>query len=494
MNPRRWWILGVLCLTLLVLSVDSMILNLAIPSLMRDLNADPADVQWVLDAYILVFAGGLITAGSLSDRYGRRRLLVVGLAVLGGASLLAAFASLPWQVVACRAVMGLGGALAMPSTLSILITVFEEEERRKAMAAWSAVGMLGVVAGPTLGGLLLQHYWWGAAFLVNVPLSIAAIVAALVLIPESHAKPRPADPIGVVLSSGGMAALVWVIISLPHEGWSASLIVWLVVAAVTLTLFAVWESRTPHPMLPLSMFRNRDFTGASLSVVLLMFATGALELGLTQYLQFVLSYGPMKAGLALVPMAVAAAGFNVVGATLGKRLSNKTLLVAGLVVIGAAFGILATVGPGDGYPPVALALVVIGIGSGLGGPAAYTMLMGAIPREHAGVGSAVNDTIQQAGLAIGVAVLGSVLSAAYSGALPATVPEAARTSIAHTLELAATRGSAELADEAREAFVSAMSVVSIAGLLLSIAGSIFALVVVRGRTPAADRPKVDIIG
>lgn len=485
-HSRRWWILGVLCLALLVLGVDNMILNLAIPSLMRDLGASPADVQWIMDAYILAFAGALITAGGLSDRYGRRLALLVGLSVLGAGSVLAAFASEPWHLVACRAVMGLGAAFAMPSTLSILITVFDPSEQRQAMAAWTVVGMVGVVAGPTLGGLLLEHYWWGSAFLVNVPIAVAWIIATLVLVPESRGPARPADPVGALLSLAGMIALVWAIISLPHDGWSGPVIGALVVAGAVGAAFVAWESRREHPLLPLGMFRDRRFSGASLSVVLLVFATGALLLALTQYLQFVLGYGPMKAGLALAPYAVAVAVCNALGATLGRKLSNRTLTVAGMLVIAAGFAVLAAIGPDDGYPMLIAGLVVMGIGAGLAGPAVYASLMGAIPREHAGVGSAVNDTVQQAGLALSVAILGSVLTGAYKGALPdeAGIPEEARASIADTLALAASTGNAELAATAREAFVSAMSIGSITGVICSLAGAALAFAVLRDPTPA----------
>ncbi|WP_326643018.1 MFS transporter [Nonomuraea fuscirosea] len=249
-HPRRWWILGVLCAVLLVISVDNMIRNLAVPSLMRDLGSTPADVQWILDAYILVFAGFLITAGSLSDRSGRRRFLIMGLTILGTASVLAALAEQPWHLVACRALMGLGAAFAMPSTKSILIAVFDESERRRAMAAWSVVGMVGLVAGPVLGGLLLQHFRWSAVFLINVPLAVIGILAAYAIVSESRGPARPSDPLGVALSITAMATLVWATISLPHAGWSASVAAALAVAVLALVAFAVWESRSRHRCCP----------------------------------------------------------------------------------------------------------------------------------------------------------------------------------------------------------------------------------------------------
>ncbi|MGN9846780.1 MFS transporter [Nonomuraea sp. H19] len=488
-HPRRWWTLGVLCTVLLVISVDNMILNLAVPTLMRDLGSTPADVQWILDAYILVFAGFLITAGSLSDRFGRRRFLIMGLTILGTASVLATLAEQPWHLVACRALMGLGAAFAMPSTKSILIAVFDESERRKAMAAWSVVGMVGIVAGPVLGGLLLQHFRWSAVFFINVPLAVIGILAAYAIVPESRGPARPSDPLGVALSITGMATLVWAIISLPHAGWSASVAAALAVAVLALVAFAVWESRSRHPMLPLTMFGNRDFSGASLSAALLMFATGAVQLALTQYLQQVLGFDTMTAAFALAPLALAVALFNVVGATLAKRLSNKTLVVSGMLVIAAGFWILSLIGPGNGYLPLTLSLVVVGVGTGLATPGAYAVLMNAIPPERGGVGSAVNDTIQQGGMALGVAALGGILSAAYSAALPPHVPNAARTSLTDALSTATATGSAELANTAREAFVSAMSMVCLTAACLSVAGAVFALATLRNpsRTPALPR-------
>jgi EmrB/QacA subfamily drug resistance transporter len=484
-NPRRWWILGVLCLSLLVLVVDNTVLNLAIPSLMRDLGASPSDVQWMIDAYVLVFAGLLLTAGSLSDRYGRRRALITGLVVFGGASALAMLAQEPWQLIAARGLMGVGGSFLMPSTLSILITVFDESERRKAIAGWSAVAMVGVIAGPTLGGFLLQHYYWGSVFLLNIPIAILAIIAALVLMPETRGPARGLDPVGVVLSTIGMAALVYVVITGPVDGWtSARTVAAGVVAVVGLVAFALWERRFTYPMLPLQLFRDRAFSGACFSVVLLSFGAGALLLALTQYLQFVLGYQPMKAGLALLPYAVAAALFNVLGAGLGQRVSNRTLIAVGLAVMGGGFGVLASLNPADGYGKLITGLMVMGVGGGLAGPAAYATLMGAVPPDHAGVGSALNDTVQQVGMALSIAVLGSVLAGVYTASMPDDAPAAARDSISGALSL----GDATLAHTAKAAFVTAMNVGAWVGLGCSIAAAVVALIVLRGRTPTPGEP------
>jgi len=475
-NPRRWWILLVLCLSLLVLVVDDTVLNLAIPSLMRELGATPSDVQWVIDAYVLVFGGLLLTSGSLSDRYGRRRVLVIGLAVFGAASLLSTLSQEPWQLVAGRAFMGLGAALVMPNTLSILITVFDERERRKAIAAWSAVAMVGVIAGPTLGGLLLRDYFWGAVFLINVPIAIVAIVAALTLMPESRGTVRGLDPLGVVLSIAGMGSLVWTIINGPVHGWTANGVpVAAVLAVAALVAFVVWERRVPHPMLPLGLFRERSFRGACLSIVLLSFGAGALLLALTQYLQFVLGYDPLAAGLALLPYAVAAAVSNGIGAGLGRRVSNRTLIVLGLAIVAAGFAVIGTLDLGDGYGTLVTGLLIAGVGGGLAGPAAYTTLMGAVPQEHAGVGSALNDTVQQVGYALSIAVLGSVLAGVYRAAMPATVPEAARESIAGGVAL----GDPGLVRTAKEAFLGAMSVGAYVSVGFALASALVALVLLR---------------
>ncbi|WP_067676857.1 MFS transporter [Nocardia miyunensis] len=473
-DPRRWWILVVLCLSLLVLMIDGTVLNIAIPSLIRDLNASPSDIQWILDAYILVFAGLLLTAGSLSDRFGRRRMLITGLAVFGAASLLAVLADAPWQVIAARAAMGVGGSLLMPSTLSILMTTFAEDERRKAMAAWSTVSMVGIVLGPTLGGLLLQHFWWGSVFLLNIPVAVVAIAAAVVLMPETRGEQRPVDPVGVVLSIIALTSTVYVII---QREWNIPVIVLAVLAA---TGFGVWEHRSEHPMLPLGVFRNRDFTGTCLTLLLMVFGMGAVLLILTQYLQFVLGYGPMRAGWALLPYALAAAVFNGLGATLGKKVSNKALIVAGLAVMAGAFAVLAGA---DGYWWVLASMMIMGIGGGLAGPAAYSAILGAIPVEHAGVGSAMNDTLQQVGQAISIAVIGSVLAGVYTAHMPADAPAAARESIGAALRIG-------VDGPAKSAFTAAMSTGSWISVGFSLAAAALGLILLRGHRPTpAEEPE-----
>ncbi|GHE77131.1 MFS transporter [Streptomyces longispororuber] len=493
-DPRRWWILVVLCLSTLVLVVDNMVLTVAVPPIAQDIEATASDIQWILDSYMLVFAGLLLTSGSLSDRFGRRKVMIIGLVLFGGASLLATVATNPEQLIAGRILMGIGGALIMPSTLSILITVFDEQERPKAIAAWSAVAMVGLVGGPVLGGALLQHFWWGSVFLINVPIAVVAILAALALMPESKGPWRKADPLGMVLSMTGMAALVWTITEWPKDGFGdPKVYVAAIVAVVCLVGFGLWETRIEEPMIPLMLFRNRVFTGASFSIVLLTFANGGLMLVLTQYLQFVLHYSPTKTGWAFAPLAVAALVFNTLGATLGQKFGNRFMVATGLVIIASGFFTLTTLEVGDGFGVVAVAMVLMGAGGGLAMPAAQAALMGAVPTEHAGVGSALNDTVQQAGAALGVAVLGSILSSTYSRSMPDSASDTADNSIVDALAEAARTGNEALASAARDAFGDAMSasfVVGASGVLVAAALSLFLM---RPRpadeVPAEDQPK-----
>ncbi|WP_283136761.1 MFS transporter [Rhizohabitans arisaemae] len=489
-NPRRWLILIVLCLSTLVLVIDNMVLTVAVPPLMADLGASAQEIQWILDSYILVFAGLLLTSGSLSDRYGRRKVMVIGLALFGLSSLAATFAGDPAQLIVARAVMGVGGALVMPSTLSILITVFDDAERRKAMAAWSAVAMVGLVGGPVLGGALIAWFWWGAVFLINVPIALLAIVAALVLMPESKGPWSKPDPLGAILSVVGMSALVWTIIELPKYGLNhAATVTGLVVTVAALAGFVLWELRTPHPMVPLSLFRNPAFSGGSLSLALVQIANGGLLLVLTQYLQYVLGYTPTQAGLAFIPMALASLAFNTIGATLGGKIGNRALMTIGMLVSASGFALMSTVSPEHGIVLPAVALFLLGAGGGLAVPAAITALMGTVPPEHAGVGSALNDTIQQMGAALGVAILGSILAGGYTAAMPVTATDEARRSLGEALATA--NGDAGLAATAREAFTSAMSTVFIAGASGVVAAAVLVLVIMRGRARAgaAQQPQ-----
>ncbi|NUR84878.1 MAG: MFS transporter [Nonomuraea sp.] len=471
-NPRRWLILVVLCLSTLVLVIDNMALTVALPPLAADLGATAQDVQWVMESYMLVFAGLLLSAGSLADRFGRRKIMIFGLVLFGAASLLATLASSPGELIAARVVMGVGGALVMPSTLSILIVVFTDEaQRRKAMAVWGAVSMIGLIGGPVVGGALIASYGWESVFLINVPIAALAVLAALTLMPESKGPWAKADPIGALLSVVGMTSLVWAINEWPAHGITPAA----GIAVVALGAFVAWEVRTPYPMVPLRLFRDRNFAGGSLSLTLVQVGNGGMMLVFTQYLQLVLGYTPTEAGLAFIPMAVAALLFNGVGAGLGGKLGNRVTVAIGLVVMAGAFVLLAFA---DGTWMLMAGQFVLGAGGGLAMPSAVAALMGAVPPEQAGVGSALNDTIQQAGAALGVALLGSVATAVFTAGMPAGSPGS----------LAEAVTDPALAAAARTAYDSALTGTFLAAAAGVVAAAVVALALMRDRKPAPVEP------
>ena len=414
---RRWWTLGVLCLSLTVIGLDNTILNVALPTLVRDLGASSSELQWIVDSYVLVFAGLLLTAGALGDRFGRKLALNAGMAVFLLASVASAFAESSGTLIATRALMGVGGALIMPSTLSIITNVFPPEERGKAISIWAGVAGLGIVIGPLTGGWLLEHFWWGSVFLVNVPLIVAALLASP-LIPESK-DPVAAklDPVGAVLSIAGLSALVYGLIEAPNHGWTApETLAAFGSAAVALTAFLLWERHTDHPMLQLEFFANPRFTAACLAVTFVFFSLfGSVFLN-TQYLQLVLGYGPLEAGVRVLPIAVMVPAARL-SEVLTRRLGTKVVVTAGLLAVAAGLGVMATLTVDSGYSLVAWTLVLLGLGMGLTMAPATESIMGSLPRAKAGVGSAMNDTTRMVGGALGVAVVGSVMSSGYSAGM-----------------------------------------------------------------------------
>ncbi|GGP81102.1 MFS transporter [Streptosporangium pseudovulgare] len=487
--PRRWKILAVLCLSLFVVVLDNTVLNVAVPSLMHDLPASVAATQWIVDAYSLVFAGLLLTAGSWADRRGRRRALLYGFALFGLGSLGAALARDAGTLIALRGLMGAGGALVMPSTLSIIAQVFDEEERPKAMGIWGATGMLGLALGPTLGGLLIQRFGWDSVFLINVPVAAVAVVAALAVVPESS-DPRPgehADVPGAVLSGLGIAALVWTVISIPGHGVTSPVVLGgLAVAVTALAGFAVRERRAAHPMLDLALFGRPGFSAATVVIALLALALSGLTFVLTQYLQLVLGYSAMRAGLALVPAAVLAAIGNGLGGALAGRIGSNRTAALGLSLTAGGFALMASTSQGSGYPHLLAVMVPLCLGLGVTGPAAYEALLGAVPRSQAGVAAALNDAVQEVGTTLGVAVLGSVVSAVYAASLPSGAPAGARESLAGALRLG-------LGDTARAAFVHAVDAGSWAAAGILVATAALALARLgrhtsSGAVPTAPEP------
>ena len=484
---RRWVILGVLILALFGVTLDNTILNIALPTLAVDLGASAGQLQWIVDAYVLVFAGLLLVAGALSDRYGRRLLLVSGLSLFGVGSALAPLVASADQLILLRAFMGLGAAMTMPATLSIIGDVFEADERPKAIAAWSAVSGLGIIAGPLLGGWLLEHFTWSAVFAVNVPFVIVGIVATLAVVPESKARRRVAlDPVGSVLSVVALTLLVFAIIAIPSKGWGDPLVMGSFVIAVAMFVaFGLWERHVDDPMLDVRLFANPRFSAASLSIALVFFSLMGALFFLTQYLQGVLGLSAFETGLRFIPIAIGVIVAAPLSAKATTGLGARFVTAGGLFVVATGLGLLATVGLRSSDLQVAMVLFVIAIGIGLAATPATDAIMGALPKDKFGVGSAVNDTTRELGGALGVAILGSAFASSYGSAvsaavsgLPKDLASAAQDSLAAASGVAEQLGGAAgdgLLLAAQTAFVDAMRFTSIIGIGVALVGAMVAL-------------------
>lgn len=422
---RRWLTLLVLCISLIVISLDNTILNVAIPTLARPtdqggLGATASQLQWIVDAYTLVFAGILLTAGSLGDRLGRYRFLTIGLATFGLGSALSAVATSANMLIATRALMGIGGAFIMPSTLSIITNVFTDpKERGKAIGVWAGVSALGIGVGPVAGGFLLEHFWWGSVFIVNVPIVIGGLILGYFLVPESSDPSHGAlDPIGALLSIVGLGALLWAIIEGPGRGWrSSEIIVGFVVGIVVLAIFFAWEIHSEHPMLDIHFFQEPRFSAASGAITLVFLALFGVLFLMTQYLQSVLEYSTIKAGVVLLPQAAILMIFAPLSNVWVQRLGNKIVVGTGLVVVAAAMASFTTFKPDSSALHVIVITMVLGFGMANVMAPCTDSIMGSLPRAKAGVGSAVNDTTRQMGGAIGVAVFGSLMASHYTSAV-----------------------------------------------------------------------------
>jgi len=484
----RWATLGVLCLSLLLIGLDTTVLNVALPTLARELSADSGELQWTVDAYTLVFAGLLLTAGSLGDRFGRKRALAIGLVIFAGASTAGAFVGTPDALIAARAVQGVGGALIMPSTLSILTNTFlDPRERARAIGIWAGVSSMGVAFGPALGGWLLEHFWWGSVLLINTPIAVVALVLGFFLVHESRDADRPRqDPVGAGLSIAGLVALVWGIIEAPGRGWTDGRVLGAFAAGVVLlAVFVVWELRVATPMLDLRFFRNPRFSAAASCVTLVFFGLFGSLFFLAMYLQGVLGYDPLETGVRLIPMAIGLGAGAPIATWLSARTGEKIPAALGLFILAGGFAILATTDVDSGYGPLLAVLILAGLGMTMAIVPTTEAVMGALPRAKAGVGSAVNDTTRQVGGALGVAVLGSVLHSLYSGrmaghvaGLPARAADAVKDNIVGATEIAGRLGprAGDLVGHAQDAFVHAMDVTLLVATATAVLGALVVLI------------------
>jgi EmrB/QacA subfamily drug resistance transporter len=498
-GPRRspWASLTVLCVAVLMVNLDNTILNVALPTLVEKLQATTDQLQWIVDAYSMVFGGLLLVAGSVADRYGRRQLFLIGLAVFGSGSLGAAFSGSVGPLIAWRGLMGAGAAMTIPSGLSIVNDIFRDPaERARAVGMWAGTIGLGVAIGPVAGGLLLAHFWWGSVFLVNVPVVLAGLVGTVVLVPESRsALPRRADPLGALLSMGGLGLILWAIIEGPVHGWSSAAVIGTLAGGVALMLgFVAWERHSDHPMLPLRYFRSPRFSVAMAGLALGLFAlTGGLFLQ-TQFLQFYLGYSPLGAGVRILPIAGLVAVGALVSARLVRVLGTKLTAAAGLLLLVGGLAQEAVVATtGVTYLVALPGMLLIGMGAGVLFPAATDSVLGSLSQADSGVGSAANSTAIQVGGALGVAVIGSVLSTRYQAAMtpalagrgvPAVISQQILGSLGGALAVAQRVGGAlgrGLAAVARSSFMTGNRTAMIAAVAVTGAGLLLVLAALPSR-------------
>lgn len=504
-HQRRWVGLGVCCLSLLVIGLDNTILNVALRSLADDLGATTSQLQWIVDGYVLVFAGLLLTAGSLGDRFGRRSALSVGLVVFCAGSVLSAFATAPVHLIATRSIMGVGGALIMPSTLSLLTTLFTDpKERGRAIGVWAGVSGIGIAVGPLLGGWLLEHFSWHSVFLVNVPVTLVALPAGYFLLPNPKASSAPRlDPVGAVLSILGLVSLVFAIIEAPTQGWTEPMVVGAFAsAAVFLAIFVWWQLNSSHPMLDVRIFSNPRFTAASLAITMVFFALFGSMFLLTQFMQYVLGYSPLQAGLRSVPIAVVLITVGPLSARIVEKVGTKAVVATGLGLVATGLAVASTATPELGYfGRILPSQLLMGCGIALAMAPATESIMGSLPRDKAGVGSAVNDTTRQVGGALGVAIVGSVFAGAYRPAVtdrlgPVIGGEAlavARDSITGAFSVGARAGGApgavdtdlgrQVVSGAQDAFSASMGRGLLVASAIALVGAVIALAFLPARAP-----------
>ncbi|MEU9286910.1 MFS transporter [Streptomyces sp. NPDC048275] len=501
---RRWFALIVLCMSLLIVVMANTSLIVAIPDMTKDLQLSSSDLQWVIDAYTVPFAALMLVLGSIGDKYSRRGALITGLLIFMGGSVMGSQADETNLVITARAIMGVGAAVVMPATLSLLVAIFPKRERARAITAWTATSGLGVAVGPLLAGWLLQDNGWGSTFLINVPIAFLGVVCALMLVPPSKATGMGRiDYVGGLLSIVSLGSLVYAIIEGPHRGWSAAPVVaGTVLAALGLLSFALWESKHPHPMLNVRKFRERSFSGSTIAVALLFFGTYGSIYYVTQFMQFVLGYNALETGVRLLPMAAAVFVGSALTGWLTPKLGMKAMVVFGIFVASVSVLIMVQVDKNSSYATFAAALLLIGFAIGLSVAPATDTIMGSFPESELGVGGGVNDTSLELGGALGIAVMGSLLGTEYrdklgdliGGRLPADAMDVADESVGAGLAVAEqaakipTVGPQQvqaLVDAVHESFAHSVAQTSLVGGIIMAAGAMVVLALLPSRKTRA---------
>jgi EmrB/QacA subfamily drug resistance transporter len=467
-HARRWWILTILCLSVFLVVVDNLIINVAIPTLARELGATTSGLQWIVDSYALVFAGLLLACGGLADRFGRKLMMQIGMVLFGLFSAWAAFTDTTGALITARGLMGIGAALVFPGTLAILIDVFRNPvERAKAIGVWSAVSGAAVAFGPVTGGLLLKYFWWGSVFLINIPIVIVALVLQWRFVPESKdPSAERIDFAGFLLSIAFVSLLVYTVIEGPHRGWSSTATIAGFIGTVILLAAFIWrELNTEHPMLDVRVFRDMRVTAATSSIAIAFFSLFGFTFLVTQYFQFVRGYPPLESGLRTLPFAVGAGVTSPLAARLALRFGPKRIVPIGLLLMGVA---IIWVGTQDAdsafFGPIISSMVLMACGLALVTSPSSESVMGSLPREMAGVGSAINDTSREVGGTLGVAIIGSVFATTYGPKivellapfnLPETALSAAEESVGAAFAVSEQIGDATITDAIREIASSA---------------------------------------
>lgn len=503
--PRRWWALLVLCLSLLIVVMANTSLIVAAPDMTKDLGLSSSDLQWVIDGYTVPYAALMLVLGAMGDKYSRRGALVLGLLIFAGGSVMGSVVDETSLVITARAIMGVGAAVVMPATLSLLVSMFPRAERAKAITAWSATSGLAIAAGPLTAGWLLEEHAWGSTFLMNVPIAVAGVVGALLLVPPSKAEGMGRiDYVGGLLSIVSVGSLVYATIEGPHFGWGAAPITAAVVAGAGLPAFVAWELRHPNPMLNVRKFAERPFSGSMLAVLFFFFGTFGSIYYSTQFLQFVLGYDALETGVRLLPLAGAVFVGAVATAKLTPRLGVKAVVGIGMVLGTAGVLLLTQVDKGSAYTDFLPAMLLLGFAIGLSLSPATDTIMGSFPESELGVGGGANDTALELGGSLGIAVLGSLLATSYKdkltdlvgGHLPAAAADTAKDSVGGGLavaeQVARTPGGGAqqaraLVDAVHESFAHAIAHTSLVGGLIMAAGTVIVIAVLPGRERTGKR-------
>ncbi|MFD5383664.1 MFS transporter [Streptomyces sp. NPDC127074] len=504
--PRRWWALIVLCLSLLIVVMANTSLIVAAPDMTTDLHLSSSDLQWVVDGYTVPYAALMLVLGAIGDKYSRRGALITGLLIFAGGSVMGSQVDETNLVITARAIMGVGAAVVMPATLSLLVAIFPKGERARAITAWTATSGLAIAVGPVVAGWLLRDHAWGSTFLINVPIAIVGVIAAFLLVPPSKAKDMGRiDYIGGLLSIVSVGSLVYAIIEGPHFGWGAGPVTAAVVAGVGFLAFALWELGHPQPMLDVRKFKLRAFGGSMLAVLFFFFGTFGSIYYATQFLQFVLGYDALETGVRLLPLA---GGVFVGAAVTGKlapKLGVKAMVVPGMVIGAVGVFLLTQIGKGSDYTDFLPTLLLLGFAIGLSVSPATDTIMGSFPEAELGVGGGANDTSLELGGSLGIALLGSLLSTSYQGKLsdlvgnqlPHNAMDAAKESVGGGLAVAeqiakspsgGPQKAQALVDAVHESFAHGVAHTSLIGGLIMAAGALIVLAVLPGRKAAAPQP------